>query len=100
MKREQSVIDHIPYFPNTPISRERLAQVTGLSDRAIRSEIQSAKMMFPIVNVGGGYYIATEPDDPNLVLYIRQEMHRIREISRGLKTHKALNRIDTQQQKI
>ena len=50
------------------------------------------------MNIGQGYYIADDPDDPDLEAYIRQESHRIREISKGLKRHKALYKVNKSQE--
>lgn len=81
-----------------PISRQELVDLMGIPDRAVREEISRAKREVPIVNVGGGYYIADDPDDPNLKAYIMQETHRIQEISRGLKKHKWLFRFNKNQE--
>ena len=94
-----TVIDYIPVgSESTPISREDLVRLTGLSDRAVRNEINMAKKDIPIVNVGNGYYVANDPDDPNLIAYIYQEMHRIRAISKGLRRHKALYKVNKNQE--
>lgn len=83
---------------SVPVTREQLCQLTGLEDRAVRGEIAKAKREVPIVNVGNGYYIADDPDDPNLREYIIKEMHRIREISKGLRKHKWLYKINKKQE--
>ena len=94
-----NIVDYIPVGKNCqPKSREQLVIETGLSDRLVRREINIAKKDFPIVNVGYGYYIANDPDDPNLKAYILQETHRIREISKGLRRHKMLYRINKDQE--
>lgn len=96
------MINIYAYLPigsdSTPITREQLCNLTGLEDRAIRREIAIAKREVPIVNVGNGYYIADDPDDPNLREYIMKETHRIREISRGLRKHKWLYKINKEQE--
>ena len=95
-----NILDYIPEGRSTePISRERLMMITGMSDRAVRNSINEAKREKPIVNVGNGYYIPTDPDDPNLRAYIMQETHRIREISKGLRKHKALYKINKAQER-
>ena len=96
------MINIYAYLPigseSTPITREELCRLTGLDDRVIRREIAVAKREVPIVNVGNGYYIADDPDDPNLRAYILKETHRIREISKGLRKHKWLYRINKEQE--
>ena len=94
-----NVIDYLPVGTGcTPITRDELVRLTGVSDRKVRDEICRLKREIPIVNVGQGYYIPDDPDDPNLKAYIVSEMHRIREISRGLKKHKWLYRINKKQE--
>ena len=93
------ILEYIPYGKtNEPISREELSALTGLDDRKVRDEISKAKKNHPIINVGQGYYIPDDPDDPNLKAYILKETHRIRAISRGLRRHKALYRINKNQE--
>ena len=96
------MINIYAYLPigsdSTPVTREQLCNLTGLDDRQVRGEIAKAKRDVPIVNVGSGYYIADDPDDPNLKAYIVKETHRIREISRGLRKHKWLYKINKQQE--
>lgn len=94
-----NVIDYIPVGrKEAPVSREELCRLTGSEDRTVRREINRAKRTYPIVNVGLGYYIADDPDDPNLREYIMKEMHRIKEISKGLKRHKALYKVNKEQE--
>lgn len=93
------ILDFIPYGKtDSPISRESLCYLTGLSDRSVRDEIARAKRKYPIINVGEGYYIPDDPDDPNLKVYILKETHRIREISRGLKKHRELYKDNNKQE--
>ena len=89
-----SVIDYLPTKAEQAVSRETLATLTGHSDRMIRRTIAALKAEYPIINVGNGYYIATDPDDPNLTHYINAEQHRAREILRGIKSHKRLLKRD------
>lgn len=94
-----SVLEFIPVGNDkTPTSREDLVNLTGLSDRAVREEINLLKRDYPVVNVGRGYYIANDPDDPYLKAYIHQEMNRIRSISRSLRRHKALYKVNKDQE--
>jgi len=94
--------DIYAYLPigsdSKPITREELCQLLGASDREVRKEICKAKREVPVINVGSGYYIADDPEDPNLKAYIMQETHRIREISKGLKKHKWLYKINKKQE--
>lgn len=93
------ILEFIPYGQaDRPITRQELVQLTGLNDRSVREEIQKAKKKYPIINVGEGYYVPDDPDDPNLKLYIFQEMHRIREISKGLRMHKRFYKINKNQE--
>ncbi len=93
------ILDFIPYGKtDNPITREQLVQLTGLEDRAVRKAICEAKCKYPIINVGNGYYIPNDPDDPNLKVYILKELHRIREISKGLRTHKKFYKINKEQE--
>lgn len=94
-----NIFDFLPLGSgSTPISREELVRLMETDDRAVREQIRKAKRKVPVVNVGNGYYIADDPDDPNLQAYIRKEMHRIGEISRGLERHKWLYRINKGQE--
>lgn len=94
-----SVIEFIPVGSESiPTSREELVNLTGLSDRAVREEINLLKKDYPVINVGRGYYIANDPDDPNLKAYIHQELNRIRSISRAIRRHKALYKVNKDQE--
>lgn len=92
-----NIVECIPMGRNNPRTREELCDITGMDDRAVREAIRRAKREYPIVNVGKGYYIAVDPDDPNLAEYIRKEMHRIKEISKGLRWHKKLYHVNKNQ---
>lgn len=94
------ILDYIPTYPNEPITRQELCTLTGLTDRKIRLEIQKAKEEKPIVNVGQGYYIATDPNDRNLQQYVRQELHRGREVFRSVQACRMLALEDTNQERI
>ena len=94
-----NVIDFIPIGSHSrPTSREELVMLTGMSDRSVREEINHLKREYPIVNMGAGYYVADDPDDPNLKAYIHQEMQRVKSISRALRKHKALFKINKDQE--
>lgn len=94
------ILDYIPFGTGvTPITREALVKLTGLDDRMVRRLIEKAKKEeIPIINLGEGYYIADDPDDPELEAYIRTEKHRAREIHRGLKGHVKLHRMNKDQE--
>ena len=94
------ILDYIPTYPKEPITRESLVAITGLDDRAVRNAIAKAKEEKPIVNVGKGYYIATDPDDPNLKQYIYQEIHRGREVFKGIMACRMLAAEDTRQESL
>lgn len=89
-----SILEYLPTEAEKAISREYLVNITGWGDRQVRQTIADLKRFYPIINVGKGYYVATSPDDPNLIHYIRQEQHRAREILKGIKSHKRLLKRD------
>ena len=94
-----NIFDFLPIGSDSkPVTREELVRLMDADDRKVRQEISKAKRKVPVVNVGNGYYIADDPDDPNLQTYIKKEMHRIREISRGLEKHKWLYKINKNQE--
>ena len=96
-----NIFDYLPIgMDSTPITRKELVELMGCDDRTVREEIAKAKLDVPIINVGLGYYIADDPDDPNLKAYIIQEQHRIQKISKGLRKHKWLFKINTKQEKL
>ena len=96
-----NIFDYLPLgSDSTPISRKELVQLMGMPDRDVRRQLEKAKQIAPVVNIGLGYYIADDPDDPNLKAYIIQEQHRIAKISKGLRKHKWLYKINTKQEKL
>ena len=88
------------YISDTPISRQELCALTGLSDRKVRAEIAKAKLETPICNIGEGYFIPDNPDDPRLRQYIFQEIHRGREVFKGIMACRMLMNEDTRQERI
>lgn len=98
------ILEYIPYgTTDKPITRDELRQLFAEEkdpDRCARREIAKAKKKYPIINVGDGYYVPDDPDDPNLRAYIFKEMHRIREISKGLRTHKRLYKTNKNQERL
>ena len=96
-----NIFDYLPIgADSTPVTREQLCKMMGCDDRSVRLAINKAKKIVPVINVGQGYYIANDPDDPNLKAYLMQEMSRIREISKGLKKHKWLYKTNPNQEKL
>ena len=96
-----NIFDYLPLGSDSkPVTRADLVRMTGCSDREVRAAIAKAKEKVPVLNVGLGYYIADDPDDPNLRAYIIQEQHRIAKISKGLKKHKWLYKINSKQEKL
>lgn len=94
-----NIFDYLPLGSDSePITRKELAEKMGCDDRKVRRQIAKAKKIAPVVNIGLGYYIADDPDDPNLRAYIISEMHRIKEISKGLKKHKWLYKVNKNQE--
>lgn len=83
-----------------PISRNELCLLTGWEDRAVRNAIHKAKEAAPIVNVGSGYYVATDPNDPNLKQYVYQEISRGREVFKGIIACRMLMNEDTNQERL
>ena len=95
------ILDYIPYgTTDEPMTREKLVFLTGLSDRDVRDLISKAKREYPIINVGSGYYVPDDPDDPNLKAYIKKELHRASEIRKGLKMHKRFYQINKDQERL
>ena len=94
------ILDFIPYgHKDEPISREALVTLTGLSDRDVRRLIKRAKDDgYYIINVGRGYYMPDDPDDPNLKEYIMKERHRAFAILKGIRGHERFCRIDKYQE--
>ena len=96
------ILDYIPYgTKDKPVTREELSKLFPDEkdpDRMARRLIAEAKKRYPVINVGKGYYIPDDPDDPNLKAYIMKEKHRIMQISRGLRSHKALYRTNKDQE--
>ena len=94
-----NIFEYLPIGKDsTPITRKELAELMDCDDRTVRDQIAKAKKDVPVINVGLGYYIADDPDDPNLRAYIISEMHRIKEISKGLRKHKWLYKINKKQE--
>lgn len=87
---KNSVFNYLSASPESAVSRRTLVRLTGKDDRAVRKEIQLLKKEYPIVNIGDGYYIASDPDDPQLEQYYRQERAKALHILESIKSHKKL----------
>ncbi len=95
--KDISIIDYIPRGKENAISREKLSQITGLSDRKMRQEIANARRDTCIINNqdNKGYYI---PDNKEEVRrYIKQEEHRAKSIFTNLGgARNYLNKLENQ----
>ena len=71
------------------ITRYELSMLTGMPDRAVRSEIERLRREMVILNDqdGKGYYISTDPDE--IARYYRQEAARAKSIFYRLKPCRA-----------
>lgn len=82
------ITSFIPFGKGFAISRERLVQETGLSDRMVRKAIAEARENGSCIlnnSDGNGYYTPTIKELAEAKGYIRQERNRIKAIVRGLK---------------
>ena len=63
-----NILDYIPKGRENAISREKLRQLTGLTDSKMRELIRQARHDVPIVNLqsGEGYFIPTNIFNINL----------------------------------
>lgn len=84
------ITDFIPVGRENAISRKRLCEVTGLTDRNLREHIAQARRNTPIINLqyGDGYFIPDTSDDADMALlrrYVAQEEGRLKSIGWSLK---------------
>ena len=92
-----NIVDYIPRGKEHAISRQKLAEITGLNDSAMRKEIAKARRDTCIINFqnGKGYYRPT--DKAEVERYIRQEEHRAKSIFYNLQGAKNyLNQMENQ----
>lgn len=75
-----NIIDYIPRGRENAISRQRLAQITGLTDNKMRELIRKARRETVIINLqdGRGYYQPTTIEEVDR--FIAQEEHRAKSI--------------------
>ena len=76
------IIDYIPTGRENAISRQMLCNMTGLSDRMMRHEIERARQQYAILNSqdGSGYFQPSAEEKPLVERWIRQERHRSQKI--------------------
>lgn len=80
-----NIIDYIPKGSKNAVTRQRLADLTGLKDREIRKEIARARREHCICNSqnGAGYYIPESVGEAKR--YVEQETHRLKSIGWSMK---------------
>ena len=83
-----NILNYIHKGRENAVSRERLRQLTGLTDSKMRELIREARKNVPIINLsdGCGYYIPTKEEEVDK--YIRQEEHRAKSIFANLQSAK------------
>lgn len=77
-----NIIDYIPTGQSNAISRRRLRELSGLSDRRMRLEIEKARQDYAILNTqdGSGYFRPTAEEKPLVDRWLRQERSRSRSV--------------------
>lgn len=78
-----NIIDLIPYGKSNAVSREKLAELTGMTDRAIRKAIQALREDGEIIlssSHGKGYWRSS--DTSEMAQYIRENDSRCRKMNR------------------
>ena len=80
-----TVLDCLNEGKENAVTRKQLMMLTGMPDRAVRSEIERLRQKYVILNDqdGCGYYIET--DKASIARYVRQEESRAKSIFRNLK---------------
>ena len=80
-----TVFDCLKEGKENAVTRAQLVMLTGMPDRAVRSEIERLRRKYVILNDqdGCGYYIET--DNARIARYIRQEEARAKSIFCSLK---------------
>lgn len=75
-----NLIDYIPV--GIGITRKRLCELTGLTDRKVRNEIHALRREHCILNMqdGQGYYRPTEDDREQVEAFLKQEASRAKSI--------------------
>lgn len=82
-----TITDFIPYGRENAISRQALAQLTGMDDRQVRRMIEDARCNVVIINLqdGKGYYLPTSNEREDVVRWYRATLKRAKKILRGLR---------------
>ena len=80
-----NIVDYIPIGSKNAISRQKLCDMTGMSDRIVREAISQARRTTCICNAqdGRGYYIPDSVKDARD--FVEQESARARSIFWSLK---------------
>lgn len=88
MNTDIKILNYIPKGRENAISRDKLRQLTGLTDSKMRDLIRQARHDVPIVNLqdGKGYYIPTEVEEVDR--FIAQEEKRAKSIFANLQSAK------------
>ena len=83
-----NILNYIHKGRQNAVTRERLRQLTGLTDSKVRELIRKARHDVPIVNFqsGEGYYIPTEIEEVDR--FIAQEEKRAKSIFANLRSAK------------
>lgn len=82
-----NIADYIPFGKDNAISRKRLSEITGLSDRKLREVIALERRNTIIINLsnGQGYFQPINGLEDDLVVdYYKQESSRLKRIGWSL----------------
>ena len=82
-----NIADYIPFGKDNAISRKRLSEITGLSDRKLRELIALERRNTIIINLsnGQGYFQPINGLEDDLVVdYYKQENSRLKRIGWSL----------------
>lgn len=82
-----NISDYIPFGKDNAISRKRLSEITGLSDRKLREVIALERRNTIIINLsnGQGYFQPINGLEDDLVVdYYKQENNRLKRIGWSL----------------
>lgn len=82
-----NISDYIPFEKDNAISRKRLSEITGLSDRKLREVIALERRNTIIINLsnGQGYFQPINGLEDDLVVdYYKQENSRLKRIGWSL----------------